>query len=404
MRILALASIVLCWAWSAVAQSASAEAESWPPRLAIGGDVSLTFSTGDEYYFNYTDYQLDQTRLATGGIGGSFRIAQWLTAVGEVRFENAVHLWPSALYARIKPTPRWPLTVQVGRIPPTFGAFSQLRYGSDNPLISLPLAYQSLTILRDDAVPADADALLSVRGRGWYVPYDTYGAAPLFASGLPLVASTRWDTGVQGHVETNVLDVTVALTRGSLSRPQVRDNNDGKQVLGRVVWTPAPAVVLGLSLARGSYLARSAADTVPPESQDGPWTQSAIGGDLEISAGHWLARGEVIVNRWRVPVVGAPEIDSPLGATGVTVELRYKPRPAWYVAARGDHVTLSDIAGTLSDGRSMPWDAPVSRIEVGGGYLLSRDLRLKLAYQYNWRYGDTRVTHGLLATQLSWRF
>ena len=40
-------------------------------------------------------------------------------------------------------------------------------YAADNPLIGYPLAYQYLTSLRPDALPASADELLRMRGRGW---------------------------------------------------------------------------------------------------------------------------------------------------------------------------------------------------------------------------------------------
>jgi hypothetical protein len=48
---------------------------------------------------------------------------------------------------------------------------------------------------------------------------------------------------------------------------------------------------------------------------------------------------------------------------------------------------FSDIADQT--GLSQPWDAPVRRIEVGGGYSLQRNLVLKLSYQYNTRDGGS---------------
>ncbi len=43
---------------------------------------------------------------------------------------------------------RRPLDIQVGLIPPVFGAFSRRAYGTDNPLIGFPLGYQYVTTLR----------------------------------------------------------------------------------------------------------------------------------------------------------------------------------------------------------------------------------------------------------------
>src|SRR5437660_527842 len=57
--------------------------------------------------------------------------------------------------------------IQLGRVPPTFGAFPRRAYSTDNPFIGYPLAYQYLTSLRADALPANADELLQMRARGW---------------------------------------------------------------------------------------------------------------------------------------------------------------------------------------------------------------------------------------------
>jgi hypothetical protein len=58
--------------------------------------------------------------------------------------------------------------------------------------------------------------------------------------------------------------------------------------------------------------------------------------------------------------------------------------PGFYLAARADHIGFSEITGFQT---TAPWDAPVSRIEVGGGLSIQRNLLLKLAYQYNDRDG-----------------
>ena len=39
----------------------------------------------------------------------------------------------------------------------------------------------------------------------------------------------------------------------------------------------------------------------------------------------------------------------------------------------------------LEGGRPTPWDFPVTRIEVGGGYYVRRNVIAKVAYQQNWR-------------------
>ena len=67
-----------------------------------------------------------------------------------------------------------------------------------------------------------------------------------------------------------------------------------------------------------------------------------------------------------------------------SVEGRYKLRPGFYVAARFDHLGFSDLAGA---DRTAPWDAPVTRVEVGGGYSIQRNLLLKVSFQHDDRDG-----------------
>ena len=75
-----------------------------------------------------------------------------------------------ALYVRVRPWTRGAFDIQVGRIPPTFGAFPRRSYEAENPLIGYPLAYQYLTSLRAGRGPgqrrrAAADARPRVAGQ-----------------------------------------------------------------------------------------------------------------------------------------------------------------------------------------------------------------------------------------------
>ena len=394
----------------ASAQVAASAEGAGRTRFAVEGEAAVNVAPEEPYYFHDTDYDHNALRLVTGALGASFTLAPPLAVIGEVRVENDDGLRVSALYVRLRPWGDRPVAIQAGRIPPVFGAFSRYRYGSDNPLVSLPLPYQYLSTLRSDRVPPDADALLSVRGRGWFVSYglppSTAGAdAAYYDHGLPLVSTSRWDTGVQVHVNTDALEATAAVTVGSLSRPRVSDDNDGKQLVGRVVWRPTAAWAFGVSAARGEYLGREAlGEPGGSPSNVGPWIQRGLGLDVAFSSGHLRVRGEAISSAWRVPVLDSPEIASPLEATSGTLEVLYRLAPAIDVAARADYLTFSDIQGTLHGGHPTTWDADVTRLEIGGSYRLTRQLRLKVVYQHNWRYADERISDGFPAAQLSFWF
>src|SRR4029077_12127775 len=119
------------------------------------------------------------------------------------------------------------------------------------------------------------------------------------------------------------------------------------------------------------------------------------------SHAYYLVRTETVFSEWKVPAVGAPVIDTPLRALATYVEGRYKILPGLYVAARVDHLGFNEVTGSLGP---QTWDAPVNRIEVGGGYSIQRNLLLKVSCQHNTRDGGrvTRATFG--AVQLLFWF
>ena len=362
----------------------------------------MTVGPDDPYWFNYTDYSQNALRLFVGTFGASYRVAPWLDAVGEARVENDDRVRASALYARVRPWKGRSLTVAAGRVPPVFGAFAQTRYGSDNPLISRPLAYQYLTTLRYDVVPVSTDSLLAVRGEGWLVRYpESRPPNPTVPAsrepGVPLVSTSRWDTGVIAQYAVGALDVSGGVTLGSLSDPRVDENNGCRQIVARATWQPHVAWTLGVSVARGAFLSRGASGQAG--AGDREWPQRAVGVDAAFSRDHLSVRGEVIVCSWRIPAVSAPPIDEPLGAGAATLETVYRLAPRLDVAARGDWVGFSDVTGTRFGGAPTPWDADVARVEAGVTLRLARRARLKLAYQVDWRFGAPREREGYPAAQ-----
>jgi hypothetical protein len=404
--LLAALVAVLCGrAWPTAAQGVAGEPGERPLRVSFGGEVTGTIAPPDDGYFNFTDYNNTLVRLFTASLDGALRLGERVEVLGEFRVQND-DASASGLYLRVRPWRDRPLAIQAGRIPPVFGRFARRGYGQANPLIGVPLAYQYLTTLRATEVPYGADALLAVRGRGWLVRYPAYVGQPpdddSYGPGLPLVSSMRWDTGVQAQFAGDRFSAAVALTNGSLCNPRVDDDNRGKQVAGRLTWQPTPAVGLGLSLARGAFLADEVVDDLPPDSSGPEFVQKGLGLDAEVSWGYWVVRGEAIVSTWTLPQIGHPAVPDPLRSTSLMLEARYRVRPGWHVAARGERLMFSRIAGS-GPGGAQPWDAPVSRVEVGVGYSVTRHIGSKLAWQYNWRDGVDRPLprEGLVALQVS---
>jgi hypothetical protein len=375
-------------------------------RIAIGAEVTATGSLREDAgFYNYTDYDRSALRLVRLGLAVSIRATDRVSVLGEIRTENFDSAIPHALYARVRPWLTRPFAIQAGRIPPVFGAYPRRGYGSAEPLIGYPLAYQYLTTLRANAVPASLGDLVSRRGSGWYLYYPVGSAQG--DNGLPLVTALRWDTGVQATWAPERYELSAAVTTGTLSNPRVKDDNGGKQIAARAAVRPVVGLVLGLSAARGAYLAREVTRLLPAGSSAGAFTQQAFGADVEYSRDYWLLRGETMVSRWRLPAVGTLDLADPLSAVSLSVEGRYKLAPAIYAAARVEHLGFSTLPGSArvtASARDVAWDAAVTRIEIGGGYYFQRNLIGKVAYQHNWRDGGRIRSRGFLAGQIAFWF
>jgi hypothetical protein len=359
--------------------------------LSLGGEVSGSMASADRGFFNDTGYERNPLRLFRLRLTAELRAGEHVAALADVRSENLDAPRAYALYLRVRPWTSRGFDLQAGLVPPTFGAHLRRAYGADNLLIGEPLAYQYLSTLRADALPYAPDELLRQRGGGWSTRYGDSAEAP----GLPLVSGVRWDTGVQARWRGERLEVAAAVTQGTLSQPRVRDDNGGKQLSARVAWRPLTGLTVGASTARGDYASdRSSYGTssVPA----GCCRQRAWGADAEYSAGHGLLRAEAVWSSWNVWAWRRP-----LRAEAVSIEGRYKLMPGLYVAARAGHLGFSHLTG--SEG-TLPWDAPVTRLEAGVGYSLRRNLLLKAVFQHNGREGARVNGHDLASGQVLWWF
>jgi len=372
--------------------------------VTISGEVTATAGPTDQTaFFNYTDYEHNALRMFRLSLSGMWRPSSRFAFLTEVRSEDLQSVIPYALYVRIRPWAERPFDIQAGRIPPVFGTFARRSYGADNPLIGFPLAYQYLTSLRPDAVPANADELLFMRGRGWRANYTVGNLDP--GPGMPVVSAYRWDTGVEARYAAERLEAAVSVTSGTLANPRVDDDNDGRQLAGRVAWHPVVGLTLGASGARGAFVDQAIVDKYEATLGPHDYTQEAVGVDGEYSRGYWIVRGEAILSRWTLPKINAPYIDRPVSARTGYVEGRYRFSPRLFGAARVDALSFTKIKGQrLFGGVPTEWDAPVARVELGGGVNIQRNLTARVVVQDNWRDGGRVKQRMYVSGQLSYWF
>jgi len=399
LRTVALLVMACVTAGAAAAQTLPSEPVTFGGgRVVLGGDVAVAMAPEDEGFFNYTDYEQTALRQFRVGMTALVRVTDRIAVLGELRSENLEHVSAAALYARIRPFSAGRFDIQIGRIPPAFGGLSRRAYGGDNPLIGYPLAYQYLTSLRADAVPGDADELLSMRGRGWLSSF-TFGD-PAAAPGVPLVSAFTWDTGIQATGGWEILTLTAGVTNGTASNPRVSDDNGGKQIVARLTVAPTTGLVVGASFARGAFLSRQVRRLLPAGS-DQEYVQVARGLDVEYSRGHWVVRADAVLSEWQIPLPAHGPAPVALRALATAVEGRYTFLPGLYGAARAEHLGFNRVASAT---RTDTWEAPVTRLEVGGGYYLQRNLVARVSVQINAREGGRHTTARFVAGQLLYWF
>jgi hypothetical protein len=397
-----LASVVF---WLAAAAAAWAQALPSEPvrvaggRLVLSGDVAWSVAPTDPGFFNYTDYEHSTFRELRLAMTASLRATERISVLGELRSENFDHVSPFALYARIRPFPGRNLDVQIGRVPPTFGAFPRRAYGRDNPLIGYPLAFQYLTSLRADAVPDSVDELLRMRGRGWRSQFSV--GAPSPAPGVPLATAFRWDTGVQVSSGWRAVTAAASVTSGSASNPRVRDDNPGKQIAVRVAATPTTGLVLGTSFSHGEFVSRAVVEELGLSS-GADFSQRAHGADVEYARDRWIVRSEAVYSEWRLPLPAEGGLQArPLRALAIDAEGRLTLAPGLYAAGRVGHLTFNRVASAAG---LIQWEAPVSRVEAGGGYYLQHNIVARASWQYNSRPGGRVARDHLVGAQVLYWF
>ena len=88
----------------------------------------------------------------------------------------------------------------------------------------------------------------------------------------------------------------------------------------------------------------------------------------------------------------------PLWSTGLTVEGRYRLAPGVTAAARVDRLSFSQLQGSY---QTLPWDAPVTRVEAGVAWSATRNLIVRGSVQHNDRSRGAVRSSTLPALQVS---
>lgn len=285
------------------------------------------------------------------------------------------------------------LHIQAGKAPAPFGTFAARSYSDKNPLVSTPLMYHYFSSLRTNQLPANNRDLLLHRGQGqadaFLAPGFKGGGAFVRINGSPMIYDACWDVGVAAIGSVWRVEYAAAVTQGALSSPRFKggDNNDGKQVAGRLGFIPLTGLMIGVSYARGPYLDSAVKDSVRARgAKVEDFHQEIVGADLEYSIRHFKMIGEFAANRWEVPkITDGRGQRANLANYGGYLEGKYAFWFGLYGAVRYDRVAFGKIDDGTGAGTMVAWDDDLRLWEWGLGYYLTDGVIGKVIRQ-DYRY------------------
>ena len=80
-------------------------------------------------------------------------------------------------------------------------------------------------------------------------------------------------------------EISATVTAGTLSNPGFGDHNGAPQIAARVAARPLPGLLVGVSGARGAFVAQEVRDVLPTGAANHQYRQRAFGADVEVSHG-----------------------------------------------------------------------------------------------------------------------
>ena len=267
--------------------------------------------------------------------------------------------------------------IDVGKVLNPFGNFIRRKQAQFNPLYGYPLAYDYRTNLRSDSYPTNSAELLALKGsrsrnfthsRNSLIDGITNSSS---IDGMPILDS-RYPVGLIYYSRHKNVDYYLGLTNNALSNNTSTATSKQKNVLAKIAYARDDKLKVGVSLSAGSYLDSKVPFPTGFASDD--YLQKVVGIDISYRNKNLIINSELISNAFE-----SPRIAQDLRTDAYYIETQYFWTDSSYGAARVGGLKFGDISsanGTLST-----WDNDRSRIELGVGYYVNRDVLAKAFIQ-----------------------
>lgn len=289
------------------------------------------------------------------------------------------------------------LNLQVGKFATVVGSWVERHDSWENPFVTAPLAYESLTGVWDSRGAGSADTLLQWAHRRPGGLAD--GSKDDKDHRLPVIWGPSYGSGVAVSGLVSSFQYAFEIKNAALSsRPDYWDAAhqqwQNPTFSGRVGFRPNEAWNLGLSASSGCYLAPDA--TVPAGSKPGDYREVVIGQDTSFAWHYFQLWTEVYWARFQIPRVGHADVLS------YYAEAKYQFTPQFFGAVRWNQ----QLYGNVRDGagQEVPWGDGIWRLDVAPAYRFTPHVQLKLQYSLQYEENPARRWNHILAAQATLRF
>ena len=313
---------------------------------------------------------------------------------GEAPADRPLQLRVEQAWLRLSPFAGHDLSLQAGKLLTPFGGWTQRHASlSADPFIRPPLPYDYRTMICANFLPAAAAGFV------------TWKEDPAFfrPMGAPPVWNAPYQAGVMAAGGWRSVSVRAAVLNSAPSSEPHEWNaigfgDHGPSWVAHVGVQVMPELSLGASYDRGGYLIDHPAGAPLPAGQEvSHYFQELWGLEAAFARGPVEARAELIYDTWDVPNVEEYPRDLSWYA-----EAKVKLSPGLFAAARYSGIRFNRLDG--GGAAQVEWDYPVDRVQIAGGYRLSRTTEVRAEYMLNATDAPPHENDDLFSVRWSWTF
>lgn len=271
------------------------------------------------------------------------------------------------------------LHLQVGKYATVVGSWVPRHHSWDNPFVTAPLPYESVTTITDGSLPPTSRAFFGRRT-----------IADKKADWVPIVWGPSYATGAAVFGRVGRFDYAAEVKNAApSSRPQEWDLSDRSlsdpTASARVGFRPSAPWAFGVSFSSGPYLRHGVGDSA---------RQTLVATDASFAWRRLEVWGELFANRFEVPIgVRTKDAD----ALAYYLEARYRHGANLFTGVRWNQQLYGDVD-------DVPWDRDVWRVDTVVGWRFDRHWQVKLQYAFTDQVGRLQQGQQLVAAQVTLRF